>query len=226
MVLSLALGVVVLALVLLRQTRIRPVPRQFVARLPVVLGVIGLFDAVDYAGDHHPTGADDLWVIGTLAVGAVLLGAARALTVRIWSANQWVVRQGTPVTMALWLVSLAVHFFVDGGGGHKGASGLEQSSFLLYLALTLGVQAYVIHRRAAPLWDQLGPDAGRGLRVTFGAGPGGVQTFFANFGGGGPGFNNQTQSPGFGRGPEVIDADVIEAEVVDDDDPPGLPRAH
>ena len=35
--------------------------------------------------------------------------------------------------MALWLVSLLVHFAGDAGQGHAGAAGLEGASFLLYL---------------------------------------------------------------------------------------------
>jgi hypothetical protein len=225
MVLSLAIGIVVLIFVLLRQTRIRPVPRQLQVRLPVILGVICLFDLFGYAGDHHPSHLDDLWVAGTLLVGAVLLGAVRALTVRVWSTGQWVARQGTTATMVLWLVSLGVHLFVDSGGGHKGASGLEQASFLLYLALTLGVQAYVLHRRATPLWNELGPDAGRGLQFTFGGGPGGATTFFANFkpgpGFGGAGFGGANQGPAPQGEPDFIDAEVVE----DDDDPPELPKS-
>ena len=50
---SYALGAVILILVLLRQVRVRPVPRVFQPRLPVVIGVIGLFEMFSYAGDHH-----------------------------------------------------------------------------------------------------------------------------------------------------------------------------
>ena len=91
---------------------------------------------------------------------------------RVWAGDGWVLRQGTAVTMALWLVSLLVHFVGDAGGDHAGAAGLEGASFLLYLGLTLAVQYYVVYRRALPLWAQLGPDAGRPLRVQLHPGPG------------------------------------------------------
>ncbi|HEY1831163.1 MAG TPA: hypothetical protein VGG38_13070 [Acidimicrobiales bacterium] len=221
MVLSFALGALVLALVLLRQMRIRAVPRMLLIRVPVIIGVIGIFELFGYAGDHHPTSADVLWVVGTLLIGAVAVGAARALTVRVWSTGQLVVRQGTPLTMVLWVVSLAVHLYVDGGGGHRGASGLEQASVLLYLALTIGVQNYVVYRRGLPLWEQLGPNAGRGFQFSFGNGPANMQTFFANFRNGPPGAG--PSGPGAGTGP-YGDSDIIDAEVVDDDDPPELHR--
>ena len=160
-----ALGTVILVLVLLRQVRVRPVPRVFQPRLPVVIGVIGLLEMFSYAGDHHVSSAAWLWVAGTLVVGALGLGALRGLSMRVWTGNGWVLRQGGAITMALWLVSLLVHFVGDAGQGHAGAAGLEGASFLLYLGVTLCAQYYVVYRRALPLWGQLGPDAGRPLRM-------------------------------------------------------------
>ena len=96
---------------------------------------------------------------------------------------------------------------------------LEASSFLLYLGVTYGVQNYVVHRRAAPLWEALGPEAGQRLHVNFGQGPGGAGAFFTTFRGGGPGFG-----PGFGQAsspqndPTIIDVEVVE----DDEEPPQL----
>ncbi len=215
--LSYALGALILVLVLLRQTRVRPVPRVFQPRLPVVIGVIGLFEMFSYAGNHHVSDTAWLWVAGTLVVGAVGFGFLRGLSMRVWSGSGWVLRQGNALTMGLWLVSLLVHFVGDGGQSHAGAAGLEGASFLFYLGVTLCVQYYVVYRRALPLWAQLGPDAGRRLRVQFTQAPG---AFFTTFGGGpaaGPG--------GWGPPPgSTYDGDIIDAEVVDDDDhgPPEL----
>src|ERR1700689_1336130 len=173
-----AVGALILVLVLLRQVRVRPVPRVFQPRLPLVIGVIGLFEMFGYAGDHHVSSAAWLWVAGTLVVGALGLGVLRGLSMRVWTGNGWVLRQGGAVTMALWLVSLLVHFAGDAGQGHSGAAGLEGASFLLYLGVTLCAQYYVVYRRALPLWAQLGPDAGRPLRLQFTQSPG---AFFAGF---------------------------------------------
>ncbi len=215
---TIALDVLVALYILSRQRRIRVVPRVLGLRFPVVLGVIGLLNLLSYSDAHHPSHRDYLWVLGTLVVGAVLLGALRALTVKIWTSNTWVVRQGTWLTMALWALSLVVHF--AGGAGN-----LEASSFLLYLGVTYGLQNYVVHRRAAPLWEALGPEAGQRLRVDFGQGPGGAGAFFTTFRGDGQGFG-----PGFGPGfgsdrgsspqhdPTIIDVEVVE----DDEEPPQL----
>jgi hypothetical protein len=223
---TIALDVLIALYVLSRQRRIRLVPRVLSLRFPIVLGAIGLIDLLGYTNNHHVTGVDYAWVLATLVVGALILGAVRAFTVRVWPSNDWVVRQGTWVTMGLWVLSLALHFVSDVGAAHSGAGNFEASSFLLYLAVTYGVQNYVVYRRARPLWDALGPQAGRGLQINFGQGPGGVGTFFATFGGGPRG------GPGFGPGPPQRtdpsphdDPTIIDAEVVDDDDgPPELPR--
>jgi len=71
---SYALGTVILILVLLRQVRVRPVPRVFQPRLPIVIGVIGLLETFSYSGDHHVSGTAWAWVIGSLVIGALGLG--------------------------------------------------------------------------------------------------------------------------------------------------------
>jgi len=229
---TIALDVLVAVYVLRRQRRMRPVPRLLNIRLPVILGVIGLIDVLSYTDSHkHITSSDYLWVVATLVVGGLILGAIRAFTVRIWTSNSWVVRQGTWLTMGLWVLSLALHFLGGIGAQHAGAGNLEAASFLLYLAVTYGIQSYVVHRRALPLWEALGPDAGQRMQVTFGTGPGGPGAFFTTFRGGETGFGGPRGGAGFGppgggsggRVPQE-DPTIIDAEVVDDDDKP--PELH
>lgn len=210
-VFSYVVGVLVLIPVLLRQMRAVPVPRSYVPRLPIVLGVIGLFAMTSYAGDHHVTSTDWTWVVGTL-VGAVVLGGLRGVSVRLWETNGWVLRQANIVTMALWLGTLVLQFAGDA------AAGLVGASFLIYLGLTTAAQRYVEFRRARPMWARLGPDAGRPLIMSFTQGPG---AFFTTFrtdprGAGAPG--------GWGGASARYDSDVIDVEVVDEDDDHGPPE--
>jgi hypothetical protein len=222
---SYALGAVILILVLLRQVRVRPVPRVFQPRLPLVIGVIGLFEMFSYADNHHISSSAWLWVLGTLVVGALGLGVLRGLSVRVWSGNGWVLRQGNAITMALWLLSLLVHFAGDTGQSHAGAAGLEGASFLLYLGVTLCVQNYVVYRRALPLWAELGPDAGRPLSVQFTQFTQSPGAFFASFNTP-PGWPTG-QAQGSQRARDVDDPNIIDAEVVeDDDDDHGPPELH
>jgi hypothetical protein len=212
-VFSYVVGALVLIPLLLRQIRAVPVPRAYVPRLPIVLGVIGLFAMSTYAGDHHVTSTDWTWVLGTLA-GAVVLGGLRGLSTRVWDTNGWVVRQANLVTMALWLVTLVLQFAGDA------AAGLVGASFLIFLGLTMATQRYVEFRRARPMWARLGPDAGRPLVMNFTQGPG---AFFATFrtdgqGAGAPG--------GWGSPTSGYDPNVIDVEVVDDDEDHGPPELH
>jgi hypothetical protein len=214
-VFSYVVGALVLIPVLLRQIRAVPVPRAYVPRLPIVLGVIGLFAMSTYAGDHHVTSTDWTWVLGTLA-GGVVLGALRGVSTRVWDTNGWVVRRANLVTMALWLATLVLQFAGDA------AAGLVGASFLIFLGLTMATQRYVEFRRARPMWARLGPDAGRPLVMNFTQGPG---AFFATFrtdgqGAGAPG--------GWGNPSAGYDPNVIDVEVVDDDDhgPPELHAPH
>ena len=149
---TIAFDVVVVALLLFRQRRIRPVPRTLRLRMPIFLGVIGLIEVLAYTGSHHVS-SSGLWlVLGVTVVGAAVLGFVRALTVQIWESNHWVVRQATGLTMILWVLSLVLHLAIGSGTGQVATAHLETASFLLYVALTLAAQAYVVHVRAAPLW--------------------------------------------------------------------------
>jgi hypothetical protein len=220
--------VVIAALILYRQRRVRPVPRTLHLRLPIVLGVLGVIEVLDYTDGHHVPASGFWLVVGATVIGAGVLGFVRALTVKIWESNNWVVRQGTWLTMILWVLSLALHLTSGIGAAHVNAVNFEASSFLLYLALTLGVQAYVVHMRALPLWRALGPEAGQRFQVNFGTGPAGAGSFFANFGnfgnfgGTGQPYGDPAHHDPTYRDSTRSDPTIIDAEVVEDEDPPEL----
>jgi hypothetical protein len=203
--------VLILAFFLSRQLRVRSVPRVPRLQIPVILGVLGLIEFLSYTGDHHVTTTDYAWFAGTLVIGAIALGGIRALTVKVWVANNWVFRQGTWITMSLWALSIALHFVSDIGASRAGAGDLETSSLLLYFGVTYAVQNYVVHRRAIPLWNSLGPEAGQRIQVNFGQGPGGG-AFFTTFRSNGQGFPPPP--------PPQYDPDIIDAEVVEDGEGP------
>ena len=113
---SYALGALILILVLLRQVRVRPVPRVFQPRLPVVIGVIGLFEMFSYAGNHHVSSTAWLWVAGHHWSSAPSASASCAASpCGSGRATAGCCARATPLTMALWLVSLLVHFVGDSG---------------------------------------------------------------------------------------------------------------
>ena len=147
---NIVIGVAVVALLIFRQLSARRVREQTAARLVAILGVIGIVEMVQAAKGHH-IGAT---TIAAIAAGLVLgagLGAARALTVRIWrDAGGIAWRQGSLLTAGLWIISLAAHFGIDALIDHSTtAKGLGSADILLYLAVSLGVQREVTRARAA-----------------------------------------------------------------------------
>ena len=139
-----ALDLVVLALVLARQLRARPLAG---GRLPLLLGLAGLAQlAVFLQRDHHVSLAAWAFAAGSL-LAAGLLGAVRAVTVRLWHDGSRVMRQGSWLTAVLWLVSVGLH--VAAGAWLPGLpAGAGSASALLFIGATLGAQQAVLAARA------------------------------------------------------------------------------
>ena len=147
--LDLVLDIAVFAWVLYRQRRIRRVRLRFGTPVPILLSLFGLVQFVHY-NETHSLGAEvSAVVIGSFTIGAAVFGALRALTVRLIPLPNGVARQGTWLTMCLWLISVGFHFalspVVSSLHGPVGAIG---ASALLYLAVSLGVQNTVVQHRA------------------------------------------------------------------------------
>lgn len=147
--------VILLLWIFMRQIRPRPVSRHL--RGPLLLVAIGI---VNFAGSVLPAGpgagpnpaavtVTSLSPMGfaVLIVG-VLLGVARGVTVRVWSEGATVMRQGTWITVLLWLVAVGVRLAAD-LTGTIGTSGVGQPAYLFfYLALSLAAQQLTVAERA------------------------------------------------------------------------------
>ncbi len=147
--LNLVIGVAVLALLIYRQLRARPVRGN--QRLVLVLVVIGLIEAVQYMQKLHSVSVAIVALAGSLVLAAVF-GAARAATVRLWmqDGQPWV--QGNLLTAALWVLALAAHLGYDYlVGQHKDIGGIGTATVVLYLAVSLGVQRLIVTLRAQRL---------------------------------------------------------------------------
>jgi hypothetical protein len=149
---SLAIGVLVLALVLYRQLTTQRLRENY--RLPLILGVIGLVQFATFLGGHPRDGGGIAAAVAGSLVIAAVLGAARAITVRVWRQDGQLLRRGTWVTAVLWVVSLAAHLGYDYlVAGHvtsgKNGGSVGAATVLLYLVVTLAVQRYLLIARAA-----------------------------------------------------------------------------
>ena len=161
--LDVVIGVAVLALLIYRQLRTRPVSASGL-RIGLILGVVGLVETIPFLQKHHAGTAEIAALAGSLLL-AVVFGVLRALTVRVWLKDGTAWMQGNVVTALLWVLALGAHLGYDALlDQHKTTSGLGNATIVLYLAVTLAVQRYLVLQRAA----RLAP--GPGSTPTFGAG--------------------------------------------------------
>lgn len=162
---SIAISLVILALLVRRQLRVRPVREStsfVLLGVLCVLGVAAFAVGVKSVTKYHPLSASTVVLICASFVLAAVFGVLRALTVRVWrDAAGVAMRQGTAVTMVLWAVSIAVHYGMDAWIDHSTKVGaLGFSTVYLYLAVTFGVQSFVIRRRAAAMVATAAPVQG------------------------------------------------------------------
>jgi len=146
-IIQIVLGVAVLALLIYRQLRSWPVSASAL-RLIAILAVIGLVEAVRFAGTDH-AGALTFAAIGGSLVLAAIFGALRAATVRIWLQDGQPWSKGNWLTAALWVAALAAHLGYDALVAHgHGNAGLGTATVVLYLAVSLGIQRVIVLQRA------------------------------------------------------------------------------
>jgi hypothetical protein len=147
---SLAIGVLILALLIVRQVTTRRLRENY--RLMIILGVIGVIEFADFLKGH--TGNDSK-IIVAVAGSLVLAGAfgvVRALTIRIWRESGQLLIKGSWLTGVLWAIALAAHLgydYVVIGSSGKDSGALGNSTVLLYLVASLTVQRFVLLSRAS-----------------------------------------------------------------------------
>jgi hypothetical protein len=161
---SLVVGVVVLAVILVRQLKARPLKSGAV--LVVVLGVIGLLETAGFlygqeqvkafakGQTHHLVPVvPDIRAVIIAAVGSLALaaftGALRAPSERLWRQDGQVWRKGTALTIGLWLFSLGLHLGYDALAvrGKDGAR-FGTATLALYFAVSIAAERMVLHLRA------------------------------------------------------------------------------
>jgi hypothetical protein len=139
----------ILAFIIRRQLEPRAVREDEPFRLLVVLVALGTVEMVQLA-QKHTVPASAWAILGvSLAIG-VGLGALRGALVHVWRVDGVLTRQGSYVTLVLWVVGLAVHFGADlviAQVSHP-ARDLGNDALLLYVALVLGAQRWVTLARA------------------------------------------------------------------------------
>jgi hypothetical protein len=141
-VVDVVISAAVLVFILYRQVQVRRTSPRMV--LPIILVIVGVLSLTGSAttSSGKMTGSEVGILIALLVLDAGCLGAVRAWTVKLWhDGQQGVLRQGTWVTILLWLVGLGIHEGVDF------AAHIPASSTLLYLGVTMLAQQFALQTR-------------------------------------------------------------------------------
>lgn len=148
---NLLIGLAVLAWLINRQLQVRSLKDRSRGTILLVLGIYGAFSTYQVIrGSHLASGALGV-LLGSFVVGGAL-GAIRAATVKLWSQDGQILRQGTWLTATLWVVAFGLHLLADRLITNSGGpTGLGDASILLYLAITLWTQRLITQARADPL---------------------------------------------------------------------------
>jgi hypothetical protein len=148
--LDLALDAAAVAWILYRQRRARRVRLVFARRWPILLGIVGLVQFVHYNETHSLGAGVAALVLGSCFVLAAAFGALRAATVELLPAGRGQLAQRAGrLTLVLWLVSLGAHLSLSVPvAALHGPAGATAGSAVLYLAVSLGTQNALVHRRA------------------------------------------------------------------------------
>jgi putative effector of murein hydrolase LrgA (UPF0299 family) len=108
------IGIAVLALLIYRQLRTRPVNASGLRILAIlaILAVVGVVETTQYLQKNHGGTVTYAAIGGSLALAAIF-GALRAATVRIWLKDGQPWSRGSGLTASLWIVALAAYLGYD-----------------------------------------------------------------------------------------------------------------
>ena len=148
-VIGILVGLLVLVRVIGRQVTGSLVSQRSLVLMPAILLVLGVF-SLSSALDGASTG--ELAFLGLDAVVLIGLGLARGASVRLERRDEGLWQKGTAVTLAIWLLTIALRvgaafasaaLWPDGKLGH--------ATLALTIGLTIAAQNAMIYRRALSL---------------------------------------------------------------------------
>lgn len=147
---NILIAIIIIGFILSRQLRERPVREDKGYTMLIVLGIAGLAQVaqgIEKFSDIPPVAYGVL--LASLLVGAGF-GVWRAAKMHLWRDHGTLVRQGNWITVVLWIVGMGLHLgsdvVLERISPH--AATLGSSSIVLYIAVSLAVQRYVMMRRA------------------------------------------------------------------------------
>jgi len=160
---SIIIDLAALAWLLTRQVRARPLGESYT--VPLILAAVGLLELGAYLmgggqqlasflkGHRSFTTIPDAKTVVAAVAGSLILavvtGAMRAPTIRLWWQDGQYWRKGTWVTLTLWIVSLGAHLGYDALIAHStGKAAIGDATVLLFFAFSLAAQRVILTARA------------------------------------------------------------------------------
>jgi hypothetical protein len=146
---SIVIGLVVVAFVCYRQLQSRPVREDRGVLIFLILLVFGLYQAFTFM-ENTAVSTDVLVItVASLIVG-VGLGLLRGRLVHLWRSGGKLLRRGNGWTIVIWIIGLGIHLGTDfvGSSLDRAAAGFATNTLLVYIALSLGAQRFIVLRRA------------------------------------------------------------------------------
>jgi hypothetical protein len=139
---DIVITLVVLAWVLYRQTVARPVSVRRLWLLPAILIVLGVI-SISHVNHGHLSGTADAY-LAVDVVSSIALGALRGFFVRVYGQDGVMWRQGSAVTIALWIVSIAVRVLVGILAANAGVGNVSDAALEVAFGLSLASQNAVV----------------------------------------------------------------------------------
>lgn len=144
--LQIVLIVFVAALVIGKRMTGRPVDTRRSVVMPGVLAVYGV--AILHRSGTVLTHTDQVWLVvqGTVSVA---IGVVRGCTIRLYERDGVVWARYRPVTLLLWIGSIAARFALEAAAVASGADkGAMAASVMLMFGLSLAAESLVVLPRA------------------------------------------------------------------------------
>lgn len=160
--LYLAIAVVVVWRVIIRQWRGSTITVRGLVVIPGILVVIGAVNCLALL-PRAPAAEIELLVADLVVL--IAFGVARAASTTVTARDGNAFQRGTVLTLVLWLTTIAVRAGVAILGARFGVAGpLTSDSVMLSMGLSIGAQNAVVYLRARRLGLPVAPDR-RGLAV-------------------------------------------------------------
>jgi len=144
--LQILLIVFVAALVIGKRMAGRPVDTRRSVVMPGVLAVYGV--VILHKSGTALTHTDQIWLVLQAAV-SVVIGLVRGSTIRLYERNGVVWARYRPITLLLWIGSIAARFALEAAAVASGADkSAMTSSIMLMFGLSLAAESLIVLPRA------------------------------------------------------------------------------